>query len=114
MACSRRAFPNAPGGVPFTTGGDDIANSGIDLGGQIYLVYNTNSNSTLYPDDPHLNDYAIVLQFDPATQTFTAGRTLSQSYYPLPQCYVPQLTAQRCAAGESDPPTRRAFPTTGT
>jgi hypothetical protein len=65
-------------------GGDDIPNSGISVNGQIYLIVNTNADGSL--KDPHLNAYSVLVRFDETTHTFTAGRTISQSYYPLPQC----------------------------
>lgn len=64
-------------------GGFDVPNSGISLDGQIYLVVNTNSNSNL--NVTQLNACSILVQFDEATGTFTAGREISQSYYPLPE-----------------------------
>jgi hypothetical protein len=69
---------------------DEVPNAGISLGGQIYLVINTNADASL--DIPHLNACSILARFDEGTSTFVAGRILSQSYYPLPENETPPLT----------------------
>ena len=69
-------------GAKVLMGADDIANSGISLNGQAYLIVNTNADETL--NDPHLRAFSVLVKFDETTGTFTGGRTISQSYYPLP------------------------------
>ncbi len=69
----------ANGRVPM--GADDVPNAGISLGGQIYIVANTNADAKAA--DPHAGAFSVLARFDEATQTFQAGRTLSQSYTPL-------------------------------
>lgn len=58
-----------------TMGPDDIPNSGIDLNGQIYLICNTGSDTSLA--NPQAGDYSALVQFNESSQTFTAGRTIS-------------------------------------
>jgi hypothetical protein len=71
-----------PNGV-IATGADDTPSGGISLNGQMYFSYSTGSDvSAFYP---HLNNCSILVRFDEATQTFTAGRQISQGYYPLPK-----------------------------
>lgn len=82
-----------PACVPSDTvpmGIDEVPNSGISLDGQIYLVVNTNADNNLAA--PQLNACSILVRFDESTSTFTAGRELSQSYYPLPEDENPPLT----------------------
>ena len=62
-----------PPGV--TMGPDDIPNSGISLNGQIYFICNTGSDTSLA--NPQAADYSVLVQFNEAAQTFTAGRTIS-------------------------------------
>jgi hypothetical protein len=79
----------APGGI-IATDADDTPSGGISINGQIYFTYSTGSDvSAQYA---HLNDCSILVRFDEATQTFIAGRQLSQSYYPLPSSLHPPLT----------------------
>ena len=65
------------------TGGDDTPSGGISLNGQIYFSYSSGSDASAFY--PHLNNCSILVRFDEATQTFTAGRQISQAYYPLPE-----------------------------
>jgi hypothetical protein len=81
--------PCAPLGV-IATGADDTPSGGISLDGQMYFSYSTGSDVTA--PFSHLNNCAILVRFDEATQTFTAGREISQEYYPLPKDEVPPLT----------------------
>ena len=68
----------APKPVPIATGGDDIPNSGIALGDQIYIVYSTGSNpSCTSPCDVYANAFSVLVRFDEATRTFTTLRELS-------------------------------------
>jgi hypothetical protein len=79
----------APGGV-IATGADDTPSGGISLNGQAYFSYSTGSDTSA--QFAHLNNCSILVRFDEATQTFTAGRQISQEYYPLPEDEVPPLT----------------------
>jgi hypothetical protein len=83
-----------PNGAAVAMGTDDVPNSGINLDGQVYLVVNTNANESLKAQgiDPHLAAFSVLVRFDEATSTFTSGRTLSQSYYPLPPVPPPLVT----------------------
>jgi hypothetical protein len=72
----------APGGV-IATGGDDTPSGGVSLNGQIYFSYSSGSDASAFYS--HLNNCSILVRFDEATQAFTAGRQISQSYYPLPE-----------------------------
>lgn len=65
-------FVKPPG---IAMGGDDIPNSGISLNGQIFFIVNTGSDPSL--DNPQGGDSSVLVQFDEAAQTFTAGRTIS-------------------------------------
>jgi hypothetical protein len=67
-------------------GADDVPNSGISLDGHIYLIVNTNANEALKSLNlsPHFDSYSALVQFDEEKGTFTSSRTISQSYYPLP------------------------------
>src|ERR1019366_616262 len=65
-------FVKAPG---ITMGPDDIPNSGISLNGQIYFICNTGSDTSLA--NPQATDYSVLVPFNEAAQTFTAGRTIS-------------------------------------
>lgn len=71
----------AAGGV-IDTGADDVPSGGVSLNGQIYFSYSSGSDTSAYYQ--HLNNCSILVRFDEATQTFTAGRQISQEYYPLP------------------------------
>jgi Domain of unknown function (DUF4185) len=72
----------APGGV-IATGPDDVPSGGISLNGQIYFSYSSGSDTSA--NIAHLNNCSILVRFDEASQTFTAGRQISQEYYPLPE-----------------------------
>jgi Domain of unknown function (DUF4185) len=63
-----------PPGVPM--GPDDVPNAGITLDDGIYLLCNIGSDASQAV--PQANDISILVHFDEATQTFTAGRTVSQ------------------------------------
>lgn len=56
-------------------GPDDVPNSGIDVGGKIYLICNTGSDTSL--PNPHEHDTSILAGFDDTANTFTTGRTIS-------------------------------------
>jgi uncharacterized protein (TIGR03437 family) len=56
-------------------GPDDIPNAGINLNGQTYFICSTGSQTTAGLDQSQ--DYSVLVQFNEATQTFTAGRTIS-------------------------------------
>jgi hypothetical protein len=71
----------AAGGV-IATGADDVPSGGLSLNGQVYFSYSSGSNPSDYYS--HLNNCSILVRFDEASQTFTAGRQISQEYYPLP------------------------------
>jgi hypothetical protein len=79
----------APGGV-IATGGDDVPSGGVSLAGQIYFSYSSGSDPSAQYS--HLNNCSILVRFDEATQTFTAGRQISQEYYPLPEDEKPPIT----------------------
>jgi hypothetical protein len=55
--------------VKITTGGDDIPNAGIDVDGQMYLVYSSGSEIAT-SGDPHQFNFSVLLHFDPNAQTF--------------------------------------------
>ena len=79
--------------VPGSTvhmGGDDVPNAGISLHGQMYIVVNTNADTSA--QFSWLNACSILVKFNEATSTFTAGRKISQGYYPLPENENPPLT----------------------
>jgi hypothetical protein len=57
-------------------GPDDVPNSGITLNNQAYFVVNTGSDMS--QNDPHANDYSLLVRFDEAAGTFAAGRTISK------------------------------------
>ncbi len=63
-----------PPGV--SMGAFDTPNAGLSLNGRMYLVCNTGSDAT--QTNPHLHDFSVLAAFDPAAQTFTTGRTISQ------------------------------------
>ena len=56
-------------------GADDTPNAGIVLPDGTYVVCNAGADISL--SNPHLNDFSVLTRFDEATQTFTAGRTIS-------------------------------------
>jgi hypothetical protein len=89
-------------------GGDDIPNSGISVGGNIYMTFNTNScigcncqcGVTIdcgtgtcnnagyynlpagYPCDAHANDYSVLVRYDPgAKEQFKSARVISHVDY---------------------------------
>jgi uncharacterized protein (TIGR03437 family) len=66
-------FVKPPG---ITMGPDDIPNSGITVNGQIYLICNTGSDTSLA--NPQAGDYSVLAGFNETAQTFTTGRTISQ------------------------------------
>jgi Domain of unknown function (DUF4185) len=72
----------APSGV-IATGADDTPSGGISINGQMYFSYSSGSDVSAYY--AHLNNCSILVRFDEATQSFTAGRQISQTYYPLPE-----------------------------
>ena len=72
----------APKGT-IATGGDDVPSGGLSLNGQIDFSYSSGSDASAFYS--HLNNCSILVRFDEATQTFTAGREISQEYYPLPE-----------------------------
>lgn len=83
-------IPQCVPGASVPMGGDDVPNAGISLNGQIYLVINTHAD--VNAKFTHLNACSVLVQFNEATSTFTAGREISQSYYPLPENENPPLT----------------------
>jgi hypothetical protein len=84
------AFTQCVPGTTVPMGADDVPNAGISLNGQIYLVINTNADADA--QFPWLNACSVLVQFNEATSTFTAGRKISQGYYPLPENENPPLT----------------------
>ncbi|HEX7614752.1 MAG TPA: DUF4185 domain-containing protein [Thermoanaerobaculia bacterium] len=56
-------------------GADDVPAAGITLGGQIYIVCSTGSDTSL--PDPHVHDQSVLTRFDLATKKLTTGRTIS-------------------------------------
>ena len=67
--------PQYPDGRSLSMGGDEIANSGINLNSSIYLICNTGAAAA----GTHDSDSCVVVQFNPASRTFTAGRTVSRA-----------------------------------
>lgn len=59
------------------TGADNVPNAGISVAGGLFFVYNTGADTTLA--NPQQNAKSVVVAFDPAALTFTAGRTISQA-----------------------------------
>jgi hypothetical protein len=65
-------------GTQVQTGGDDIPNSGISVGGEIYLVYSTGSDVDCTPPcDPHAPSYSVLVHFDESTHSFCTLRDIS-------------------------------------
>ena len=62
-----------PPGIPL--GPDDTPNAGISVNGQVYLVCNTGSDTSLA--NPQSQDTSVLVQFNETAQTFTGGRTIS-------------------------------------
>jgi hypothetical protein len=71
-------LPAYANGDSIDMGGDDIANSGIDIDGQIFLVCSVGTSIVGGVSD-HTQDSSVVVQFDPSRKTFLAGRTMSRS-----------------------------------
>ncbi len=75
-------FANADGSPLFvrppgvSMGAFDVPNAGVSLNGRMLLVCNSGSDAT--QANPHRNDYSVLATFDPASQTFTTGRTISK------------------------------------
>ena len=69
--------PLNPDGSKVPMGPDDIPSSGINLGGQVYVVVNTGADTSLAV--PHQNAYSVLTRFDETAKTFTAGRTISST-----------------------------------
>jgi hypothetical protein len=76
MYTTPQTFPDGTTGTALPMGADDIPNSGINLDGQIYIVANSGTLGTGSGHD-HSQDYSVLTKFDPAAQTFAAGRTIS-------------------------------------
>ena len=82
-----QCYPDKTCGTSLPMGADDIPNSGISLDGQIYIVASsgtttvtvTNSDGSTSAMHDHSTDYSVLTKFDPAAQTFAAGRTISQA-----------------------------------
>ncbi len=72
-----RVKPVYPDSTLLAMGADDIPNSGITLDGRIYLVCSTGT-TFVNGVASHAGDSSVVVRFDPALQTFTAGRTMSR------------------------------------
>ncbi|HVN77315.1 MAG TPA: DUF4185 domain-containing protein [Thermoanaerobaculaceae bacterium] len=70
---------NADGVQAVPTGGDDIPNSGISVGGHIYIVYSSGSEPTCTPQPlcTHANNYSVLVRYDPASDTFPLLRPIS-------------------------------------
>ena len=64
----------APPGVKMA--GHDVPNSGISLSDGLYLVVNTGAQPELQTDI-HAKVFSVLVRFDEAAKTFTAGRTIS-------------------------------------
>ena len=73
-----QCYPDGSCGTALPMGADDIPNSGISLNGQIYIVASSGTTSTGNGHD-HGTDYSVLTKFDPAAQTFAAGRTISNA-----------------------------------
>ena len=73
-----QCYPDGSCGTALPMGADDIPNSGISLDGQIYIVASSGTTSTANGHD-HRTDYSVLTKFDPAAQTFAAGRTISSA-----------------------------------
>jgi hypothetical protein len=75
-------IPRCVGTATVPMGGDDTPNAGISLDNRIYIIVGTNADpAAAYPQ---LNACSVLVRLDEATNAFTAGREVSQSYYPLP------------------------------
>ena len=103
--------PVNPDSSKVPMGGDDIPSSGINLGGQTYVVVNTGADTSLA--NPHQNAYSVLTRFDESAMTFTAGRTISSApggghfvftaLYELPSRFVlPQLGPGVVMVGEGN------------
>ena len=73
-----QCYPDGSCGTALPMGADDIPNSGISLGGQIYIVASSGTTSTGNGHD-HATDYSVLTKFDPTAQSFAAGRTISNA-----------------------------------
>jgi hypothetical protein len=80
---SSTTAPSCVGGSTVPMGGDDTPNAGISIDGQVFIIVGTNANTAATYSQ--LNGCSILVRFNEATSTFTAGREISQSYYPLPE-----------------------------
>ncbi|HEV2105552.1 MAG TPA: DUF4185 domain-containing protein, partial [Candidatus Eisenbacteria bacterium] len=71
--------PVYPDGTPLPMGGDDIPCSGVDLDGKLAIVASVGTAVVDSTGGDYSQDSSVVVRFDPAAQTFTAGRTLSRN-----------------------------------
>jgi len=63
-----------PPGVQMT--GHNVPNAGVSLSDGLYLVANAGADHSLA--DIHVNAFSVLVKFDEAAKTFTAGRTISR------------------------------------
>jgi len=66
-------FVNPPG---ISMGADDTPNAGISISNIIYLVCNTGANTAI-TNNPHTNDYSVLVTFNQTNLTFQTNRTIS-------------------------------------
>src|SRR5262249_44583894 len=63
-----------PPGVQMT--GNNVPNAGVSLSDGLYLVANAGADHSMA--DINANAYSVLVKFDEAAKTFTAGRTISR------------------------------------
>ena len=70
--------PIYPDGYVLPMNADDVPNAGISLNGHIYIIVNAGADVT-DKTDAHAHAYSVLTTFDPISQSFAAGRTISRT-----------------------------------
>jgi len=63
-----------PSGIKM--GADDTPNAGISISNVIYLICNTGADTSI-TNNPHTNDYSVLVTFNQTNLTFQTNRTIS-------------------------------------
>jgi hypothetical protein len=63
-----------PSGI--SLGADDTPNAGLSISNVIYLVCNTGADTAI-TNNPHTNDYSVLVTFNQTNLTFQTNRTIS-------------------------------------
>jgi uncharacterized protein (TIGR03437 family) len=71
------APPPQPNGTPVDMGAYNVPDGGIYLNGQTYIRVKTGQVMDSDGNTDGSNDYAVLVKFNEATETFTSGRTMS-------------------------------------